>query len=344
RMEETTYCQGESLSSLDIQKLEAQARKIHMLQRILGIKSQMHNWSKINNRHRLGRDGYSDTSVRHGQAEDTWHVTSSDATEGSELVTYIVGTDVQCDCIDYPFDYVCIECKICIHMYKCTCREDNEFPAIICKHVHAVILYGEGIIQKSDIQKHCKTPHRTPGHKVPHSMIFRFDNVGVRRGSKRTLVPVSSASIKVDIDKSSRLSFSKLAEQERNRLKSGLITEQKVIFDHSLYMDLEEENIDECIPSSKKAKYEEPEKKVIRHESAKYEISKKSVMKYESAKNGMPEKQVIRHESAKYKMPEKSVMKYESAKYEMPEKQVIKHEPESIIPECVIIVKLDNDS
>ncbi|CAL4073958.1 unnamed protein product, partial [Meganyctiphanes norvegica] len=310
-MEETTDRLGQSFSPLEIQKLEAQARKIHMMQRMVGIYPAK-NWHKINNRHRLGRDEYNATNVRHGTADNTWHVTSSDATEGSELVTHIVGTDIQCDCIDYPYDYICIECKICIHMYKCTCREDDEFPALICKHVHAVILYGEDFSQKSDIQKHCKTPHRTPGHKVPHSMIFRFDNVGVRRGSKRTLVPVSSASIKVDIDidKAPSLSFAKLAEQERNRLKSGSITEQKVVFDHSLYMELEEDNIDECIPSSKKAKYEIPEQKVLRHESAKYE------------------------------MPEKSVIKYESAKNEMPEKQMIKHESEPIIPECVIILKL----
>ena len=121
-------------------KIKAQAWKINMLRRTLGFNSK--NTTKIFKRHKCGRDEYLPGDVICGEADNTWWVACSGAAVGDDnvLVSYVVGTDMQCECIDYPSEYVCRECEICIHMYTCSCREVDMFPALICKHIHAVLL------------------------------------------------------------------------------------------------------------------------------------------------------------------------------------------------------------
>ncbi|CAL4195794.1 unnamed protein product [Meganyctiphanes norvegica] len=184
-------------------KLEAQAWKINMHFHMMGNLPTRKNRTAIGKRHRCGKNDFFPTDVIEGAAENSWWVICSDAAEESMLVTYNAGTDIQCECVDYPCEYVCMECKICIHMYTCSCREVDEFPSLICKHIHAVIQHGEGVVQKQDITKHILTPHRTPGHKWPDPIIYRFKIVCGKRGSPKTLVPVSTESVWVNEDSSS---------------------------------------------------------------------------------------------------------------------------------------------
>lgn len=184
--------------SFGLQKLIAQAWKINMRQRMIDFGHQSNTVTQINKRHRCAMTDFSHDNVIHGEADNTWRVTCSDAPEGSVLVTHIEGTANRCDCIDYPAEYVCRTCKICIHMYMCSCQEVDEFPSLICKHIHAVVLYGEGAIHKRNIRKHVLTPHHTPGHLWPNPIIYRYNIKCGKQGSPKTLVPVSSKSIILD--------------------------------------------------------------------------------------------------------------------------------------------------
>ncbi|CAL4094979.1 unnamed protein product, partial [Meganyctiphanes norvegica] len=176
-------------SSPAYKKLVAQACKIYMDEHMQGFPRNSKNISAIMKPHRFGQKVFFPTDVIEGAAENTWWVICSGDAEDSILVTYNEGTDTHCECVDYPCEYVCKYCKICIHMYTCSCREVDQFPSLICKHIHAVIQHGEGVVQKQDFEKHIRTPHRTPGHKWPEPIIYRFKIVVGKRGSPKTLVP-----------------------------------------------------------------------------------------------------------------------------------------------------------
>ena len=117
------------------QKLIAQAWKIQMFRRMMGRYKDV-NVGLIYKKHVAAiKDILPEDVTSHGTS---WTVNCPDVPGESVLVNFVDGSDFICDCIDYPHNHVCKECKICIHMYTCTCQEVDEFPMQICKHIHAV--------------------------------------------------------------------------------------------------------------------------------------------------------------------------------------------------------------
>ncbi|CAL4094863.1 unnamed protein product, partial [Meganyctiphanes norvegica] len=230
---------GQPTESPEYIKLEEQAYKISMYRRMIGCAYNSKNLTGMFKRHRCATTDFFPTDVMDG-AINTWQVMCSDNAEDSVLVTYNEGTDTQCECVDYPVDYVCNECKICIHMYTCSCREVDQFPSLICKHIHAVIQHGEGVVQKHDFDKHLRTPHRTPGHKWPNPIIYRFKIVCGKRGSPKTLVPVSSETVFIKEELLSRSyspptlrgDISKTEQQELENFRTMLLMKWDHIGQH----------------------------------------------------------------------------------------------------------------
>lgn len=241
------------------QKLIAQAWKIHMFRRMIGCYAAK-NAGLIFKRHQSGiNEILSEDVTSNGTS---WRVKCPDVHEGSVLVNFVEASDFLCDCIDYPYDYVCKDCKICIHMYTCSCQEVDEFPSLICKHIHAVCQFGEGVVQKPDIKKHTLTAHRTPGHRWPNPMFYRLDIVNYKkRGSPKGLIAVSSENVKVDDDLANgkyvlpanwETDFYKTTiaqEQIRNDLKETL-TKRKL------------EDDDKCVLYFKRPRHDDPESQI----------------------------------------------------------------------------------
>ena len=127
-------------------RLIKQAIKIRMLNRICrnlvcgrNAGYACKNQTTMFKRHQCGLKDFSPRNITCGVATNTWLVMEDGVPNEGFLITYVIGTDSKCDCVDYPAEYVCRDCEICIHMYTCSCAEVDQFPSLICRHIHAVL-------------------------------------------------------------------------------------------------------------------------------------------------------------------------------------------------------------
>lgn len=87
-----------------------------------------HRLREIRNRH---KSAHTVTDVRKTSNEEVWVVPSA-TTVGVEHTVKRVTQKEMCQC-----KLVCDRCKVCVHMYTCTCT-DFLLRACACKHIHAV--------------------------------------------------------------------------------------------------------------------------------------------------------------------------------------------------------------